>query len=187
MELHPTLWRTCRVLAGLTRLRLLKEIIMAPGQSVSRLADSIGIKLSRASQELRRLNSRGLVTATRAGPEVRYSSRTDPQVPAAAPLLDALSRSLRRNSESALGACRRAAKGFSHPRRIAIGRELLRGPRTFAGLAFALKMPSVAVRRHLRIMLRFGAVRRRGKHYAFIPGTHPLSRCLTRLLTQHPA
>lgn len=187
MELHPTLWRTCRVLAGPTRLRLLREIIIAPDRSVSRLAESIGIKLSRASQELRRLNSRGLVQTMRIGPEVRYNPDADPQVPVAQPLLKALSRGLRRSSDAGIEECRRIARAFSHPRRIAIGRELLRGPRTFAGLAFALKMPAVAVRRHLRLMMRFGVIKRRENHYVFIPGMHPLSLCLARLFKQQAA
>ncbi len=76
------------------------------------------------------------------------------------------------------------ARAFSHPRRIAIGRELLRGPRTLAGLGFALKMPLRTAARHLRIMIKFGAVKHRGIHYVYRPGKHPLSRCLARLFKQ---
>ena len=187
MELHPTLWRTCRVLAGPVRLRLLKEIIIVPDRSVTRLADAIGIKVSRASQELRRLNSRGLAQALRSGPEVRYNPNTDPQVPVAQPLLKALSRGLRRSSDAGIEECRRIARAFSHPRRIAIGRELLRGPRTLAGLAFALKMQSRTVSRHLRIMARHGMVRHQESLFLFTPGSHPLARCMVRLIKQQPA
>ena len=38
MALHPTLWRTCRVLAGPTRLRLLRRVIARPGLTVQQLA-----------------------------------------------------------------------------------------------------------------------------------------------------
>jgi len=187
MELHPTIWRTCRVLAGATRLRLLKEIVTAPDRTVSRLASSIGISISRASQELRRLNSRGLVRTLRIGPEVRYRHLTDPQVPSAKPLLEALSQGLRRNPESGEEECRRIAKAFTHPRRIAIGRELLRGTRTLSGLAFALKMQTRTVSRHLRIMARCGMVKHQGSQFLFTPGSHPLARCLVHLIKQQPA
>ena len=90
MELHPTLWRTCRVLSGETRLKLLRLIIATPGKTVSRLAEETGIGLSRASQELRRLQSRGLVQTVRKGSFVHYLPDPDPQVPDAKPLLLAM-------------------------------------------------------------------------------------------------
>ena len=90
MELHPTLWRTCRVLAGSTRLNLLRLVVATPGHTVSRLAEEAGIGLSRASQELRRLQSRGLLRATRTGSFVHYRPEPDPQVPDAKPLLLAM-------------------------------------------------------------------------------------------------
>lgn len=43
-NLNPTLWRTCRMLAGTTRIRLLRELHTHPGQSVSELARAVGIK-----------------------------------------------------------------------------------------------------------------------------------------------
>ena len=51
MALSPTLWRTCRVLSGTTRLSLLQRIIRSPGLCVSDLAAAEGISLGRASQE----------------------------------------------------------------------------------------------------------------------------------------
>ena len=33
--LNPTLWRTCRMLAGANRIRLLRAIFAQPGQSVT--------------------------------------------------------------------------------------------------------------------------------------------------------
>ena len=38
MALSPTLWRTCRILSGGTRLALLRRVIKHPGLSVSELA-----------------------------------------------------------------------------------------------------------------------------------------------------
>ena len=66
MALAPTLWRTCRVLAGATRLALLRLIIESPDLRVADLAALAGLSESRTSQELRRLQARGLVQALRA-------------------------------------------------------------------------------------------------------------------------
>ena len=78
MALHPTLWRTCRVLAGPTRLRLLRRVIARPGLTVQQLADAQDIGKSRASQELRRLQSRGLIQARRKSARVAYHPVPDP-------------------------------------------------------------------------------------------------------------
>ncbi|HOW97144.1 MAG TPA: helix-turn-helix domain-containing protein [Kiritimatiellia bacterium] len=181
MELHPTMWRTCRVLAGPTRLRLLRQIIAEPGLPVSGLADRAALKLSRASQELRRLSSRELVQAVRQGREVRYRPYPDPQVPSASPLLAALTAALRRGDAMAAD-CRRVAAAFSHPRRIAIVRELLRGPRPAPELAQALPMHSRTLYRHLRWLKHTGTVKEEGARFLFVPDANPLLRCIVRLL-----
>lgn len=90
MALHPTLWRTCRVLAGPTRLRLLRRVIARPGLTVQQLADAQDIGKSRASQELRRLQSRGLIQARRKSARVAYHPVPDPLVATAKPLLEAM-------------------------------------------------------------------------------------------------
>ncbi len=64
-NLNPTLWRTCRMLTGTNRVRLLRELHDHPGQSVSQLAAALGIGPSDASQELRRIQSRGLLKSER--------------------------------------------------------------------------------------------------------------------------
>ena len=78
MALSPTLWRTCRVLAGGTRLALLRRVIKHPGLSVSELVAAEKIDLARASQELRRLQARGIVDVEREGRRVRYFPEPDP-------------------------------------------------------------------------------------------------------------
>ena len=104
MELTPTLWRTCRVLSGATRLELLRRIIEMPDQCVAELTEALGLSETRASQELRRLQSRGLVQVAREGRWVRYRPVTVPKVPSAKPLLAAArkrSRNGRRRRRSA--------------------------------------------------------------------------------------
>ena len=89
-QLNPTVWRTCRVLSHPGRLRLLQEVLRQPERSVSQLAEDLSIGVSDASQQLRRLQSRGLLKRTCRGLEVIYRPIPDPQVPSAKPLLLAL-------------------------------------------------------------------------------------------------
>ena len=54
-NLNPTLWRTCKMLAGRTRIRMLRQLLEHPGECVSALGKRVAIKESAASQELRRI------------------------------------------------------------------------------------------------------------------------------------
>ena len=182
-RLNPTVWRTARVLAGRTRIQLLREVLREPGQTVSGLANEMRISRSRASQELRRLQSRGLLKATRRGPFVTYRPIPDPQVPSAAPLLKALKKALRPTSELACNEVRRIAIGFSHPRRIAIARILATGPHHAEALHSKLKFPMAALYEHLCILKTSQQVQHSGVMYRWARLTHPLDQCLFQLVS----
>jgi len=186
LPLNPTLWRTCRVLAGPTRLQLLRLVLATPGLCVSRLADEAGIKLSLASQELRRLQSRGLLRAERRHNQVRYLPAADPQVTGAQALLDALTASFDRFPPTRDALILKWAAGLSHPRRVAILQELLQGSRTPSSLASRLHIPLRTVYRHVTILeenlwlrCRHGACRVRRT-------AHPFARCLADRARQSP-
>ena len=182
MPLNPTLWRTCRVLAGPTRLRLLRLVLAAPGATVSRLAEEAGIGLSRASQELRRLQSRGLLNAARGGVFVRYLPDPDPQVPSARPLLLAVKAAFAQGGAAKDREIRLIATGLSHPRRILLFRELLGGPRTVQMLQSSLAISLDAVYRHLQILEQGGLVRNKSGVVRVTRHSHPLIRCLGDLV-----
>jgi len=182
MGLHPTLWRTSRVLAGETRLGLLRRILAVPGQTVSVLAHSMELSLPRASQELRRLQSRGLVRARRSGLTVQYLPLTDPLVGSAKPILKAMEECFARFPEEQSDDILRVARAFSHTRRLAIIQELQRGPRTVTELRRLLCMSGMAAYRHLNLMRESGVVRQAGGNWAFDAGEHPLARCMAKLL-----
>jgi DNA-binding transcriptional ArsR family regulator len=67
-----TMEGTFKVLANVTRLRILHAIIRAPDIAVGELADSIGMKPQAVSNQLRRLMDRGVVAARREGNYIRY-------------------------------------------------------------------------------------------------------------------
>ena len=182
MALSPTLWRTCRVLAGETRLRLLRQVVKHPGQTVTGLADAIDIKLSRASQELRRLQSRGLIQAERIGNTVKYFPVSDPLVATAKPLLDSMKSAFGPHHPAADALAIGIARALSHPRRIAILSELRKGPRHFDELKAAVHIPAVSLHRHLRLLHRLDLARQAQRTWCFIPNRHPLTQSLMRIL-----
>jgi DNA-binding transcriptional ArsR family regulator len=182
MALSPTLWRTARVLAGKTRLGLLRRIVEEPGQSVSDLAEALGLSRSRASQELRRLQSRGIVQASRDGVWLRYRPVPDPLVSSAQPILAAMEEVVARYPEAEDERTVRVAKAFSHARRLAIIQELRQGARSAAELQQRPGMPEMAVYRHLPLLEEGGVVCRVGQTWRLEAGEHPLAQCLMNLL-----
>jgi len=89
-KLRPTLWRTCRAIASETRLRLFWEIFRGKDLSVSMLAHRVGISEQNASNQLRVLNARALITPYRKGMKVFYRAEANREVEYAEELLEAL-------------------------------------------------------------------------------------------------
>jgi DNA-binding MarR family transcriptional regulator len=180
-QLNPTLWRTCRVLSGHTRIRLLRQVFENPNRCVSEMARAAGIGESDASQELRRLQSRGLLQRQAVGGRVMYHPGADPQVSSAAPLLAALRKSMSlppEQDEELL----RIAKGLSHERRIGLARFFMEEYQTFSSLIAKGGLNPAALRRHLAPLREGGWIRRQGQALAFAPPHHPLARALVKLL-----
>ena len=180
--LNPTLWRTCRMLSGANRIRLLRAVFENPGQSVTELARALGIGTSDASQELRRIQSRGLLQSSRDGIRVVYRPEADPQVPTAAPLLKALKSAFAGFPPERDAELRALAFGLAYPRRIAIARTLQTTPQTELDLGCVLGLSSYAVYSHVKILQDGGWVRRAGRTRHFATPDHPLAEALTRLL-----
>lgn len=180
-RLNPTLWRTCRVLANPTRLRLLQLLLERPGSNVSQLAESMNIGISAASQELRRVQSRGLIRRTQQGPSVVYLPVPDPQVPSAAPLLKALQTAwaANRNGSEKIA---RLAKGLACERRISLVRALVPQPQPNDQLAHLVRTRSANLKKHLRILRKSGWVTKIDKRFALLPAGHPVQAALLKLL-----
>lgn len=181
MKLHPTLWRTCRVLTGKTRLRLFRLVVDSPGTTVTRLAEQAKIGCSRASQELRRLQSRGLLRVEREGKYVRYFPQPDPQVPSARPILEAMETTFARSSSSSDMQIQLVATALSHPRRSVILRELLNGPRNIHALQASLRISLRPLYRHLNILQEGGLIRQSQMVFRIARNSHPLAKCLMAL------
>lgn len=181
-SLNPTLWRTCRVLSGSTRLKLLRRLHDVPGQSVSELAGQVGIGVSDASQELRRLQSRGLLQADHQGGRLIYRLGADPQVSSAAPLLNALKSAFARYPPEQDEAMAPIATGLAHARRIAIAKVLMKSDLVSLALRTATRIPRGPLSRHLDTLSAGGWARRNKRMLSFHVPTHPLARALSQLL-----
>ena len=179
--LNPTLWRTCRVLAGRTRIRLFRELVANPGCSVSKLADAVCVCEPDASQELRRLQSRGLLQRRQAGPRVFYRPAPDPQVYSAAPLLDALFQCMTKPAEADEDILR-IAQGGAHNHRISLIRHLLPHPVRTMDLMKQTQLPLSTLKRHLNKLKECGWVRRQGRLWEIRPSSHPLAQALLTLI-----
>lgn len=183
-NLNPTLWRTCRMLCGPTRIRLLRGLEENPGRNVSEMAQAVGIGLSAASQDLRRIQSRGLLQTERRQASLIYRFGADPQVPSATPILKALRTALSGGSPAEDARIQTIARGFAHPRRIDLLRSLMNSPKSAFALHKELHLPFRTVNRHLRTLLECGLVRRDNRILHPAPPNHPLAKSLLKLLPQ---
>ena len=181
-QLNPTLWRTCRVLAGHSRLRLLRLLHDAPGQCVSELAESVGLGVSAASQEWRRIQSRGLLRPRHRGALLIYRMEADPQVASASPLLKALKDAFDHHPRERDEAMASIATGLAHPRRIAIAKVLMKSNRVSMDLRAATRIPQGPLSHHLDILEAGGWVQRKKWMLSFHVPAHPLAQALFHLI-----
>lgn len=180
---HPTLWRTCRVLANARRLMCLRVVIDRPGMSVTEIAQAVGIAAPTASIELRALQARGLIAAHRESRWVRYVPEPDPSVPSARPVLRALARALQTGEP--LEAIMKQVTAFTHPRRLlAIHRLQRKSPSDILSLAAQCKMSVPAAFRHVRKLVARGIVQYEDYAVTLLPQTATVSRALCALIAR---
>jgi DNA-binding transcriptional ArsR family regulator len=172
------------MLAGHTRIKLLRELTIHPGEGVSALGGRVGIRHAAASQELRRIQSRGLLQSERQGTLQVYRLAADPQVSSAAPLLKAIRSAFDQfPPERDMDMCAIAA-GLAHERRIRIFRFLLGGPCALRDLPFAVHIPAHPLQVHLRTLQAGGFVVRVDNQVSATVPNHPLAKALAKLVQQ---
>lgn len=178
MSYHPTIWRTCRVLANARRLACLRAVLLSPGATVGEVAAAAKVPQDQASLCLRALQARGLLHSKRQSRWVRYDPTPDPLVPVAAPILAGISQAVlkERLPEEALIRCLTA---FTHPRRLTLLRHLKeKAPMTFSNLARAGRMSETALFRHLKKLADRGLVREADEKWTLHPKPCPLAKVL---------
>ncbi len=121
--LHPTLWRTSRVLANRSRLRVLQLLSKQSSLTVSEVGRVLRLPRSTASEHLRALNARGLLTVQRDGRYVRYRLGATGDLTQTEPLLKAIQRTLKKE-RNPIERIFRLCTAFTHPRRLVIIRSV---------------------------------------------------------------
>ena len=81
--LSPSLWRTCRVLANKNRISLLEILLNSKALSVTEITAFTDRELTEVSRDLRALNARGILSATKKSTQVFYKIEPNPALPAA--------------------------------------------------------------------------------------------------------
>ena len=155
-SLHPTVWRTCRVIANETRLKLLWRLFQQGEASMGQLARSLGVKEPAASSGLRALGARGLIASERRGLYVFYKPEVNAEVEHAELILSAL-----RSCYDEVVPFKHVihlATAFTHVRRIDIVRVLQGGSLHEVELSLRTQISIPALHRHLRKLTARGFV-----------------------------
>lgn len=174
--LHPTLWRTCRVLANRTRLKMLDLLIREQPLSVSAVASQLNLDLPVASQSLRALEARGFLTSRRVSRRVDYRLNNE----GAAPLVASVRQAFQLYPMP-LETIFRLATAFTHPRRVEIFRALAGSSRSMDRLRAFTRIPSRSLFRHLAKLESRGFVRQQQGVFEIIERTDALGKSLVRL------
>jgi DNA-binding transcriptional ArsR family regulator len=160
-------------------LRIFGLLLREPDLTVSAVAAKLRQPLPVASQYLRALEARGFLSARRAGRRVEYRAGSVDTGRPVGRLVRALQLSFRR--EKAAADIFKLATAFTHPRRIAIFRALLKRPLSAEQIRRTTGVASPALLRHLRKLESRGFVKRRGDVYALVRRPDPFGRELARL------
>ena len=160
--LRPTIWRTARALANDKRLNLLRLVAKSEGKvDVTRLAKEAKLPKPIASNYLRALNARGLISVVRVKAFVYYGTESDRSLPTAIAIQKAFARlfaqpSLSKNWTRQLIPL---FKGYAHPRREKIVKILHESqPISFEDLSQVSGIPKPSLLRHLYTLTSGGIV-----------------------------
>ena len=179
---HPTIWRTCRVLANARRIACLKAVLKCPGRCVGEVAKVARVGESQASLALRALQARGLIVARRESRWVRYFPETDPLVPAAAPIVAGFRQAVLHDGASAKKVLR-CLTAFTHPRRLVLLRCLQKqGPLSFEALSKKSRISLPALYRHLKKLESRQLVFQQEEAWALCAEHEPLATAFLNLI-----
>lgn len=176
MELRPTLWRTCRVIANETRLQLLWHIFDESELCVNQLAQRAGATRPNASNQLRALSARGLITSRREKKNVIYRMEANNGVAFAPRLLEALKKC--HEQSTPFKTIIQQATAFTHERRIEIVRTLNGKKLSFGELRDTTGISPAALSRHLEKLEARRFIKRTDGIYRLTWPGNPLGRIL---------
>lgn len=161
-DFKPTVWRTARALSNEKRLRLLHEVWLANGnRSVSALAERVGLSVSTASDYLRALNARGLISVERDKSYVFYANGSDRSLRDAQTLQEAFSKVFASGDlpEDWAQGMLPLLWTYAHFRRLAIIRCIASDKGiAFCEISARTDIPDASLARHLAMLKDAGVV-----------------------------
>jgi DNA-binding transcriptional ArsR family regulator len=158
-------------------------LIRQPNQTVSALAREMKLSMPAASQYLRALEARGLLTCRRVGLRVEYRPTAAATGGAGGEILTALRFAFRGRAQPT-EALFKLATAFTHPRRVEVFRALKNDADSFAKIQAATQISAQALSRHLAKLEKRGFVRNDAEKYVVTSQKHPFARALARLACQ---
>ena len=177
---QPTLWRTCRVLANRTRLRIFGCLLQRPDQTVTAVSSRLRLPVAVTSQYLRALEARSLLVVRRKGSYVSYRINDGDTARPVRSLVVAL-RVVFQRERDPITTIFKLVTAFTHPRRVAVVQAMAGGARTLQQLHDRTGISVPALMRHLAKLEARGFIVRGNGTYVLLPQRTPLPRALTTM------
>ena len=174
------IWRTCRVLANESRLKILKRLMRGAEMCVTDISEVEGVSLVTASEHLRLLHQIGFLRQEREGKWIFYTA----SLSAGFPLVEKIYNPLKKRlimPESQIPSLLKLMTAFTHPRRVEILKCLVVASRSFDELVELCDMSPMAMRRHLGKLVSRDIVRQDSDIYRITSGGIELKRVLIRI------
>jgi len=179
------IWKTCRILANETRLKVLCRLLHGAELCVSDIAATGKISRVVASQNLRLLHETGFLQPKRKSKWVFYRA----EVPDTGTLAEKLYFPLKKELFSGVGhqaKLLQTTTALTHPRRVDIIHKLLLRPASFEELIQTCDISSMALHRHLDKLIRRNFIVLKNDRYQIIHTTAGLHGALLALCKEGP-
>lgn len=174
------IWRTCRILANETRLKILKRLMRGAELCVTDIAEVEDIALVTASEHLRLLHQSGFLGQERKSKWIFYSA----VLPSGFPVTEKIYKPLRKQliaSDRQISSLLKLMTAFTHPRRVEILKRLFNSSRSFEELIELCDISPMAMKRHLDKLVSRDVVRQDSDVYRITSGGVELKRVLVRM------
>jgi len=174
-------WKTCRILANKTRLRILRWLLRETELCEFEIARFLDLTRPSASRHIRLLSESGLIK-TRPRSKWLLCSLNDskPKDP-----LHDVQEILFKNltsGEKQIDKIYRSATAFTHERRCCIIRLLQNKSLPIEEIVSTADISEVALHRHLKKLINRGLVAERNDTYHFVHPSDPLTNALVNMV-----
>ena len=177
MNRNVVLWKTCRVLANKTRLRILRRLMRGAELCVLDVAKAETLSEVVASQHLRLLYEHGFLQLERKSKWVFYRSEAPMEDSYAEYFFKIIRKKLLFGKDQS-NELIHLFTAFTHPRRIEIAKVLLVENHTFNELIFRCDISGQALYRHLNKLMERGFIVEKNKTYKIIRKNTGLEKAL---------